>query len=126
VSGFAKHMRALPTASFIGFMGTPIERGDKSTKAVFGRRWSDCTNIKWRHHGGSGRGRGRDAEKYEQVCSIMYGFNYRAAAESEDVRSYPAQLRIWILQPLKPRRLGQSRLKSSIWRSLQRRRPPLP
>nr|WP_322744262.1 DEAD/DEAH box helicase family protein [Coleofasciculus sp. LEGE 07092] len=35
--GFAKHLRdALPNASFIGFTGTPIELGDKSTKAVFG------------------------------------------------------------------------------------------
>jgi type I restriction enzyme R subunit len=34
---FAKHMRdALPKASFIGFTGTPIERGDKNTQAVFG------------------------------------------------------------------------------------------
>ncbi|MCL7412788.1 MAG: type I restriction endonuclease subunit R [ANME-2 cluster archaeon] len=35
--GFAKHMRdALPNASFIGFTGTPIELGDKSTPAIFG------------------------------------------------------------------------------------------
>jgi len=35
--GFAKHMRdALPSASFIGFTGTPIELDDKSTPAVFG------------------------------------------------------------------------------------------
>lgn len=37
IDGFAKHMRdALPKASFIGFTGTPIERGDKNTQAVFG------------------------------------------------------------------------------------------
>jgi len=37
VYGFAKHLRdALPTASFIGFTGTPIERDDKDTRAVFG------------------------------------------------------------------------------------------
>ncbi|MBU2994114.1 type I restriction endonuclease subunit R [Octadecabacter sp. 1_MG-2023] len=35
--GFSKHMRdALPEASFIGFTGTPIDTGDKDTRAVFG------------------------------------------------------------------------------------------
>ena len=35
--GFAKYLRdALPNASFIGFTGTPIEREDRSTPAVFG------------------------------------------------------------------------------------------
>lgn len=37
MDGFAKHMRdALPNASFIGFTGTPIEKTDKNTQAVFG------------------------------------------------------------------------------------------
>ncbi|VVB81470.1 Uncharacterised protein [uncultured archaeon] len=37
IDGFAKHMRdALPNASFIGFTGTPIEKTDKNTRAVFG------------------------------------------------------------------------------------------
>jgi len=37
IDGFAKHMRdALPNASFIGFTGTPIEKEDKNTQAVFG------------------------------------------------------------------------------------------
>ena len=37
--GFAQHMRdALPNASYIGFTGTPIELGDRSTGAVFARR----------------------------------------------------------------------------------------
>lgn len=37
VYGNAKYMRdALPNASYIGFTGTPIERDDKSTPAVFG------------------------------------------------------------------------------------------
>ncbi|MGO1629882.1 MAG: type I restriction endonuclease subunit R, partial [Microbacterium sp.] len=36
-SGFAKNMRdALPGATFLGFTGTPIEEGDRSTRAVFG------------------------------------------------------------------------------------------
>ena len=36
--GFAKYIRdALPNASFIGFTGTPIEKADKSTPAVFGK-----------------------------------------------------------------------------------------
>ncbi|MEK6707019.1 MAG: HsdR family type I site-specific deoxyribonuclease, partial [Bdellovibrionota bacterium] len=35
--GFAKYLRdALPSASFIGFTGTPIEKEDVSTPAVFG------------------------------------------------------------------------------------------
>lgn len=38
VYGNAKYMRdALPNASYIGFTGTPIEREDKSTPAVFGK-----------------------------------------------------------------------------------------
>ncbi|MDD5051017.1 MAG: type I restriction endonuclease subunit R [Syntrophorhabdaceae bacterium] len=37
IDGFARHMRdALPKASFIGFTGTPIEKADRSTPAVFG------------------------------------------------------------------------------------------
>jgi type I restriction enzyme R subunit len=37
VDGYAKHMRdALPKASFIGFTGTPIEKADANTRAVFG------------------------------------------------------------------------------------------
>ncbi len=37
IDGFARHMRdALPRASFIGFTGTPIERTDANTRAVFG------------------------------------------------------------------------------------------
>ena len=36
--GYAKYLRdALPNASFIGFTGTPIEKKDKSTPAVFGK-----------------------------------------------------------------------------------------
>ena len=37
IDGLAKHMRdALPQASFIGFTGTPIEKTDANTRAVFG------------------------------------------------------------------------------------------
>ncbi|MGH7265117.1 MAG: type I restriction endonuclease subunit R, partial [Candidatus Rokuibacteriota bacterium] len=37
IGGFARHMRdALPSASFIGFTGTPIETTDANTRAVFG------------------------------------------------------------------------------------------
>ena len=37
IDGFARHMRdALPKASFIGFTGTPIEKADANTRAVFG------------------------------------------------------------------------------------------
>ncbi|GCD20569.1 DEAD/DEAH box helicase [Cellulomonas algicola] len=36
-AGLAKHLRdALPNATYLGFTGTPIESGDKSTRAVFG------------------------------------------------------------------------------------------
>lgn len=37
IDGFARHMRdALPYASFLGFTGTPIEKADANTTAVFG------------------------------------------------------------------------------------------
>src|SRR5439155_222890 len=37
IDGFARHMHdALPHASFIGFTGTPIEKTDANTRAVFG------------------------------------------------------------------------------------------
>ncbi|MDP4266298.1 MAG: type I restriction endonuclease subunit R [Bacteroidota bacterium] len=37
IDGYARHIRdALPNATFIGFTGTPIERGDRNTIAVFG------------------------------------------------------------------------------------------
>ncbi len=41
IDGFARHMRdALPHASFIGFTGTPIEKADANTRAVFGNHIS--------------------------------------------------------------------------------------
>lgn len=44
--GYAKYLRdALPNASFIGFTGTPIEKSDKSTPAVFGN-YVDVYDIK--------------------------------------------------------------------------------
>lgn len=37
IDGFARHMRdALPNASFVGFTGTPVEKSDANTRAVFG------------------------------------------------------------------------------------------
>lgn len=37
IDGYARHLRdALPHASFIGFTGTPIEKADANTRAVFG------------------------------------------------------------------------------------------
>jgi type I restriction enzyme R subunit len=37
IDGFARHLReALPNASFLGFTGTPIEKADRNTRAVFG------------------------------------------------------------------------------------------
>jgi len=37
LDGYARHLRdALPNASFIGFTGTPIEKTDANTRAVFG------------------------------------------------------------------------------------------
>ena len=37
IDGFARHLRdALPNASYVGFTGTPIEKDDRSTPAVFG------------------------------------------------------------------------------------------
>jgi type I restriction enzyme R subunit len=44
--GYAKYLRdALPNASFIGFTGTPIEKADRSTPAVFGK-YVDTYDIK--------------------------------------------------------------------------------
>jgi len=44
--GYAKYLRdALPNASFIGFTGTPIEKEDRSTPAVFGK-YIDVYDIK--------------------------------------------------------------------------------
>jgi type I restriction enzyme R subunit len=41
IDGYARHMRdALPYASFIGFTGTPIEKADANTRAVFGEHIS--------------------------------------------------------------------------------------
>lgn len=37
IDGFARHLRdAIPNASFIAFTGTPIEKADANTRAVFG------------------------------------------------------------------------------------------
>ena len=37
IDGYARHMRdALPHASFVGFTGTPVEKQDANTRAVFG------------------------------------------------------------------------------------------
>ena len=37
LDGFARHLRdALPNATYLGFTGTPIESGDRSTRQVFG------------------------------------------------------------------------------------------
>lgn len=37
IDGFARHIRdALPNAAFIGFTGTPVEKTDANTRAVFG------------------------------------------------------------------------------------------
>ena len=45
VYGFAKYLRdALPNATYLGFTGTPIERGDRSTPEVFGD-YIDIYNI---------------------------------------------------------------------------------
>lgn len=46
IDGFAAHIRsALPNATFMGFTGTPIEKRDASTRAVFGD-YTDVYDIK--------------------------------------------------------------------------------
>jgi type I restriction enzyme R subunit len=55
IDGFARHMRdALPNASFVAFTGTPLEREDRNTRAVFGdyisiydiqRAVDDCATV---------------------------------------------------------------------------------
>jgi len=46
IDGFARNMRdALPNATFLGFTGTPIEKSDANTRAVFGE-YVDVYDIK--------------------------------------------------------------------------------
>jgi type I restriction enzyme R subunit len=53
IDGFARHMRdALPNASFIGFTGTPIEKTDRNTPAVFGN-YIDIYDIEKAVHDGA-------------------------------------------------------------------------
>ncbi|MFH1619685.1 MAG: HsdR family type I site-specific deoxyribonuclease, partial [bacterium] len=53
IDGFAKHIRdALPNASFIGFTGTPIEKEDRNTMAVFGN-YIDIYDIEQAVHDGA-------------------------------------------------------------------------
>ncbi len=67
IDGLARHMRdVLPNVSFIGFTGTPIEKTDANTRAVFGdyvriydiqravadrRRCRSTTRAGWRSWG---------------------------------------------------------------------------
>ena len=51
--GFAKYLRdALPNASFIGFTGTPIDRANLSTQAVFGN-YIDIYDMEQSHEDGA-------------------------------------------------------------------------
>ncbi|MBM4305410.1 MAG: type I restriction endonuclease subunit R [Deltaproteobacteria bacterium] len=53
IDGFARHMRdALPNASFIGFTGTPLEKTDRNTPAVFGN-YIDIYDIERAVHDGA-------------------------------------------------------------------------
>jgi type I restriction enzyme R subunit len=53
VYGFAKYMRdALPNATYLGFTGTPIEKADANTKAVFGN-YVDVYDITQAVHDGA-------------------------------------------------------------------------
>ncbi len=53
IDGFAKHIRdALPNAAFIGFTGTPIEKEDRNTMAVFGN-YIDIYDIQQAVHDGA-------------------------------------------------------------------------
>lgn len=46
IDGFARNMRdALPNATFLGFTGTPVEKSDANTRAVFGE-YVDIYDIK--------------------------------------------------------------------------------
>ena len=46
IDGFARHLRdALPNATFLGFTGTPIEKADANTRAIFGN-YVDVYDIK--------------------------------------------------------------------------------
>ena len=46
IDGFARHLRdALPNATYLGFTGTPIEKADANTRAIFGD-YVDVYDIK--------------------------------------------------------------------------------
>ncbi len=59
--GFAKHLRdALPNASFIGFTGTPIEKDDVNTPAVFGTTSTSTISV----------GRSRMARRCRSITKV--------------------------------------------------------
>ena len=97
VDGFARHMRdALPSASFVGFTGTPIELRDANTRAVFGDKPGGLVvdylglaqELKqavatYTESGGTGRATlDQDEavavmiEKHEVCCALFHGFDW--------------------------------------------------
>jgi type I restriction enzyme R subunit len=96
IDGFARHMRdALPNASFIGFTGTPIEKTDANTRAVFGdyisvydiqravRTAPRCRSTT-RAARQAGAERGRAAEDRPGVRGGDRGRGGRAQGEAQD------------------------------------------
>jgi type I site-specific restriction-modification system R (restriction) subunit len=109
IDGFGRHMRdALPHASFVGFTGTPIEKTDANTRAVFGdyisvydiqRAVADgATDSPSVASSSSASMRGRSAgssqseavavmlEKYEVCRGLFHGFDWgrRASGTPQD------------------------------------------
>ena len=97
IDGFARHMRdALPHASFIGFTGTPIEKTDANTRAVFGdyisvydiqravRRRRDGADLLREPAGEAGAEGGRAAEDRPGVRGGDRGRGGRAQGEAQE------------------------------------------
>jgi len=97
--GFASNLRdALPYASFIGFTGTPIEKTDANTRAVFG----DYISFTYTKSGGQGNPTFDAAqaiavtlEKHGIACDLMHGFNWdkwTSGTPTERLQPIPAVL----------------------------------
>ncbi|MCK9366000.1 MAG: type I restriction endonuclease subunit R [Metallibacterium scheffleri] len=102
IDGFARHLRdALPNASFIGFTGTPIERADASTRAVFGdtisiydieRAVTDCATVPIYYESRLARLALKDSERPRIDAGFEEVTEGEEAERKEQLRSRWAQL----------------------------------
>ena len=124
IDGFARHMRdALPNASFIGFTGTPIEKTDANTRAVFGdyisvydieRAVADGATVPIYYEGRLAK---LELKASERPRSIRISRRLRKARKSNARKSSRASGRSWRWSSA-PRAGSNSLLK--IWSSTSR------